>query len=765
MRDILDEAAEDVTGALDYHAYPTPGKLKICATKPMETREDLALAYSPGVAVPCEAIAKDPLAVSRLTARGNLVAVISNGTAVLGLGNVGPLAAKPVMEGKAVLFERFAGVDVFDLEIQESDPQKLVDIIASLEPTFGGINLEDIKAPDCFIVESELRKRLNIPVFHDDQHGTAIIVAAAVLNGLRLVEKSIDQIKCVVSGAGAAALACLDLLCSFGLKRESIYLVDSKGVLRTDRKDLDRYKAFYSQETEAQALSDVMSGADLFLGLSVAGALKPEDVEKMSPRPLVFALANPVPEMMPEEIQRIRPDAIIATGRSDYPNQVNNVLCFPYIFRGALDVGATVINEEMKRACVRALAELALAEPSDVVSLAYGGEDHHFGPQYLIPKPFDPRLIVEIATAVAQAAMISGVATRPLSDLNAYRRKLWEYVFRSSTVMRPLFVSAQETPKRVIFSEGEDERVLQAVQVAVNEKMALPTLVGRRHVVMTRIKRLGLRLKIDHDIQVVDPTDDPRYVDYWTTYHRLMERKGICPETAKRELCTNQTVIAALLAYKGEGDAVLCGPLFRYGEALQTLQDILGLASQDGIAAALNAIVEDRQVFFFSDAYVNKDPSATELVKIAHMAALSVERFGIIPKIAFISHSNFGTIDDPSSLKMRQAFKMFSQQHPHFESEGEIHADMALNPRLRDQIFPNSRLQGVANLLIMPNLEVANVAFNVVRGACRGKPIGPILLGLGKPSHILTPSITVRGILNMIALAVVDAQKQSMQGS
>lgn len=747
--------------AINYHAFPTPGKLRIEPTKVMETREDLALAYSPGVAIPCEEIVRDPLQASFLTTKGNLVAVISNGTAVLGLGNIGPLAAKPVMEGKAVLFKKFAGIDVFDLEIQESDPHKLIEIIASLEPTFGGINLEDIKAPECFEVESELRKRLKIPVFHDDQHGTAIIVTAAVLNGLELVGKSLSQIKCVVSGAGAAALACLELLCAFGLKKENIYVTDTKGVLYTGRPDLvGSHKAVYAQETDARLLSDLMENADLFLGLSVAGALKPEMLSSMAPNPLVLALANPVPEIMPEEAEAVRSDVLIATGRSDYPNQVNNVLCFPYIFRGALDVGATTINQEMKMACVRAIAALARQEPSDVVSAAYGGEDQYFGPKNLLPKPFDPRLILEIAPAVAMAAMETGVATRPLPNLDFYKQKLMEHVFRSGAVMRPLFLSAQEKPQRVVFSEGEERRVLQAVQSIVRDRLAIPTLVGRRDVISERIKQLGLSLQMDKDFVLVDPNYDERYYDYWTTYHRFMERKGVSPETARKELRSNHTVIAALLALKGEVDAVVAGPVFRYRRHVQFFLDLLGLESGKTTVAALNGIVLNRGIFFFCDAYVNEDPNAVEIAEIASMAADAVSRFGLVPKVAFVSHSNFGSMDAPSSRKMRDALQFFSQKRPDLEAEGEMQADTALDAKLRSQIFPRSRFEGAANLLIFPNLESANIAFNITKGTTHGQPLGPLLLGLRKAAHILTPSTTVRGILNMTALAVVDAQEK-----
>jgi malate dehydrogenase (oxaloacetate-decarboxylating)(NADP+) len=758
MEDLQESRRRD---ALAYHALPSPGKLAVKVTKPMLTREDLALAYSPGVSVPCEVIAADPSAVDRYTARGNLVAVITNGTAVLGLGDIGPLAAKPVMEGKAALFKKFSGIDVFDLEIAEKSPEKLIEIIASLEPTFGGINLEDIKAPGCFMIEKALRERLHIPVFHDDQHGTAIIVVAAVLNGLRIVGKPIDGVKCVVSGAGAAALACLDLLCAFGLSRENVFVTDTQGVLYQGREGLDSYKEVYAQETSARTLGDLMEGADLFLGLSAAGVLKGEMVAKMAPHPLIFALANPVPEILPEVAKAVRPDVIIGTGRSDYPNQINNVLCFPYMFRGALDVGATTINTEMKMACVEAIANLALAEPSDVVSAAYGGEEHRFGPEALIPKPFDPRLILEIAPAVAQAAMNSGVATRPISDLSAYRHELEAYVFRSGSVMQPIFLRAKKSRQRIVYSDGEDVRVLQAVQEVVRGKLADPILVGRREVIQSRLQKLGLTIQMDQDFTLVDPLDDPRYHEYWVTYHRLMERKGVSPETAKKEICSNRTAIASLLMLKEEADGMLCGPVFRYNRHLDLLQDLIGLAPGKTIASSVNVMVADEGVFFFCDGYINFDPSAEEVAKIAGMAASAVKHFGMTPKVAFISHSNFGSSDTASSQKMREALSLFEAAHPEVEAEGEMHADAAFNPVLRSRIFPNSRLTGVANLLVMPNLEAAHIAFNAVKGMSGGISIGPLLLGLAKPVHILTSSITPRGVLNMTALAAVDAQIRS----
>lgn len=747
--------------ALDYHRQTSPGKVKIVATKPLATQKDLALAYSPGVAAACDAIVADPAETATLTIRSNLVAVITNGTAVLGLGNIGPLAAKPVMEGKAVLFKKFAGVDVFDLEINAPDPNQLVEIIASLEPTFGGINLEDIKAPECFYVEEELKKRLNIPVFHDDQHGTAIIVAAAVLNGLKLVNKSITSVKLVASGAGAAALACLDLLVAFGLGKEQITVIDLAGVIYEGRPEkMDPYKQRYAQKTEARTLGEAIVEADIFLGLSAAGVLKPQMVESMAPKPLILALANPVPEILPEEVKRVRPDAIIATGRSDYPNQVNNVLCFPYIFRGALDVGATQINAEMKMACVRALADLAMAEPSDVVSAAYGGEEHHFGPDYLIPTPFDPRLITQLAPAVAQAAMETGVATRPIDDMDAYRQRLSEFVFRSGLAMKPLFRSAKSNPKRVIYAEGEDERVLRAVQTVVDDGLAFPILVGRREVIAKRLQRLSLRLQMDQDIEVVDPENDARYQEYWRTYHKIMERKGISPDTSRLVLRTNPTVIAALFVRKGEADALLCGPVGRYDRHLAHLIDILGIAPENRVVSSFNGLIVEKGVFFICDGYVNLCPTAEEIAESTMMAAAQIRRFGLIPKVALISHSNFGSAASESAAKMRRVLDLLTLLAPELEVDGEMHADAALNPDIRQRICPDARLKGVANLLVMPNLEAAHISFNMLKTLGDGLSVGPILLGLCKPAHILTSSVTVRGTINMTAVAVVDAQNR-----
>jgi malate dehydrogenase (oxaloacetate-decarboxylating)(NADP+) len=745
--------------ALEYHRQNPPGKLKIVATKPLSTQDDLALAYSPGVAAVSTAIEKNPNEAAYLTGRANLVAVISNGTAVLGLGNIGPLAAKPVMEGKAVLFKKFAGIDVFDIEVNESNPEKLIDIIASLEPTFGGINLEDIKAPECFHVEQELKKRLKIPVFHDDQHGTAIIVGAATLNAIKLVKKKIGEVKLVTSGAGAAAIACLDILVSLGLKKENIIATDQAGVIYKGREKLDPNKARYATDKKARTLADAIKGADIFLGLSAGGVLKKEMVAAMADHPIIFALANPIPEILPEEVKKVRSDAVIATGRSDYPNQVNNVLCFPFIFRGALDVGATSINEEMKLACVRALADLTHQDPSDVVTAIYTHEDVQFGQNYIIPKPFDPRLITELPPAVARAAMETGVATRPISDLEAYKQKLSEFVYRSSLVMKPIFTFAKANPLRLAFAEGEDERVLQAAQRVVEEAIAYPIIIGRRGVVAARIKRLNLRMEMDRDFELVDPQNDSRYNQYWTEYHRLMERKGVSPDLAKLVLRTNSTVIASLMVGFGEADTALCGPAGRYGHHLDSILDIVGLKPGLEVAASMGIMVLEKGSFFFCDPYVNLNPTACQIADMAVIAAEQVRQFGIAPKVALLSHSNFGTYQDEAALKMRKALLKIREVAPKLEVEGEMHADAALSEIIRSKTFPSSTLSGQANLLIMSNLDTANTAFNMVKILADGQPIGPILLGPAKPIHILTPSVTVRGIFNMAALAVVDAQK------
>ena len=753
MADSLREAA------LAYHRTPKPGKLEVTATKPLVNQRDLALAYSPGVAAACAAIVEDPGEAARLTVRANLVGVITNGTAVLGLGAIGPLASKPVMEGKAVLFKKFAGIDAFDIEVSERDAAKFVDIVAALEPTFGGINLEDIKAPECFEIEAALRERMNIPVFHDDQHGTAIIVAAAVYNGLRLVGKNLDQVKLVTSGAGAAALACLNLLVATGARRENIWVTDIAGVVYQGREEqMDRGKASYAQATDARTLDDVIDGADIFLGLSAPGVLKPEMAARMAEHPFIMALANPAPEILPEEAKKVRPDAIICTGRSDYPNQVNNVLCFPYIFRGALDVGATSINEEMKIACVKALADLAHAEPSEVVAKALGGEAPAFGPDYLIPSPFDPRLILEIAPAVARAAMDSGVATRPLEDFTAYCEELTRFVFRSGMVMKPMFQRARQNSRRLIYADGEDERVLRAVQVVVDEGLAQPILVGRPAVVDRHIERLALRLRLDEDFELIDPQNGSRYQDYWGLYYRIMERKGVIPGTARTVVRSDSTVIAALAVNRGEADAMLCGLEGSYQKHLGHVIDIFGLA--DGVrgCAAINILILSSGTYFLADTYVTPDPLAEAIAEMTLMAAAHVRRFGIEPKVALLSHANFGSADTPSARKMRAALALLHEQAPDLEAEGEMHGDVALDEELRQRIFPNSRLKGSANLLILPNLDAANIAYNLIKAMANGLAVGPILIGPAKPAHILTPSVTARDIVNMSAVAVVDAQ-------
>ncbi|MBC7782044.1 MAG: NADP-dependent malic enzyme [Proteobacteria bacterium] len=746
--------------ALDYHRFPRPGKISVTPTKSLSNQRDLALAYTPGVAAACELIAADPAEARNMTSRGNLVAVITNGTAVLGLGAIGPLAAKPVMEGKAVLFKKFAGIDVFDIEIDERDPQKLVEVIAALEPTFGGINLEDIKAPECFYVERKLRERMKIPVFHDDQHGTAIIVGAAILNGLKVVGKDIADVRLVVSGAGAAALACLDLLVNMGLPRHHITVTDIEGVVYKGRTQLmDPDKDVYAIETPARTLGEVIAGADVFLGLSAGGVLKAEMVKLMAPQPLILALANPNPEIHPGEAKAARPDAVIATGRSDYPNQVNNVLCFPFIFRGALDVGATTINEEMKIAAVRAIAELAQAEQSDIVALAYGSDSTlSFGPDYLIPRPFDPRLILKIAPAVAKAAVASGVATRPLTDWDAYEQELQQFVYQSGFVMKPLFSAAKDAPKRVVYAEGEEEKVLRAVQIVVDEKLARPVLVGRPDVIATRIERLGLRLREARDFDLVSTESDPRYREYWQLYHQVMERRGVSIEYAKLEMRRRNTLIGATLVRQGEADAMLCGTVGAHPYHLRYIDRMIGLKPGANIYAGMNALLLPRHTLFIADTYVNYDPSADQLVEIAVMAADEVRRFGMVPKVALLSHSSFGSVDSPSSLKMRDVLVKLGRVAPGLEVDGEMHGDAALSQEIRDAQFPNSRLKGEANLLIMPSLDAANISFNLLKQAAgEGITVGPILLGAARPVHIITPSSTVRRIVNMTALVVVDA--------
>ncbi|MDF3033789.1 MAG: malic enzyme [Alphaproteobacteria bacterium] len=745
--------------SLDYHRYPTPGKLSIHPTKPLADQRDLALAYSPGVAAASRAIAESPSEAATLTARSNLIAVISNGTAVLGLGNIGPLAAKPVMEGKAVLFKKFAGIDVFDLEINENDPDKLVDMIAALEPTFGGINLEDIKAPECFYIEKKLHERMKIPVFHDDQHGTAIIVAAAVLNGLKLVNKDISQIRLVTSGAGAAALACVDLLVALGLSPQNVILCDSTGVVHYGREDpMDDSKRRYAVDTPHRSLAEALKGADIFLGLSIGNVVTKDMVMTMAPSPLILALANPDPEILPEIAREARPDAIIATGRTDYPNQVNNVLCFPFIFRGALDVGATTINQEMKIACVKAIANLAQAEGSDVAISAYGGEMHSFGPTYIIPKPFDPRLILEIAPAVAKAAMDTGIATRPIADIEAYRQKMSEYVYRSAMVMKPLFQQAKANPKRVTFVEGEDMRVLRATQILVDEGIAKPILIGRPLVIEKRLNRLSLRLKEGIDFEIIDPNNDSRYDHYWHAYHALTERKGISPDVARILTRTSPTLIGSLTVHLGDADTMICGAIGRYHIHLEHIRQIFGFDQENRKdLAALGVLIREDGVLFICDPYVNPDPSVEQICQMTLMAAAQVRRFGITPKAALLSYSSFGAGITESACKMRQATAWLHQNAPDLEVEGEMHADAALSETIRQQIFPNSKLQGQANLLIMPGIDAANIAFNMAKSLWNALTVGPILMGCPKPVHIVTPSVSPRGLVNMAALAVVDA--------
>ena len=752
----MDEALRQA--ALHYHEFPHPGKINVTPSKQLVNQRDLALAYSPGVAAPCEEIARDPSTVSKYTARGNLVAVITNGTAVLGLGDIGPLASKPVMEGKGVLFKKFAGVDVFDIEIDEKDPEKLVDIIASLEPTFGGINLEDIKAPECFYIERKLRERMKIPVFHDDQHGTSIIVGAGLLNALKIVDKKIGDIKIVCSGAGAAAITCLDILCSLGANRDNIFMADSKGVCYEGRAGMDDSKTRYAQNTNARVLADLMPGADMFLGLSTAGVLKEDMVKVMADKPIIFALSNPTPEIMPELAREVRPDAIIATGRSDYPNQVNNALCFPYIFRGALDVGATTVNEAMKVACVYAIAEMAYAEQA--FGGGYGSDAASFGPEYLIPRPLDPRLIMKIAPAVARAAMESGVATRPILDFDAYRQRLSEFVYNSAFIMKPVFAKAKAAPKRIVFCEGEDDRVLHAVQIVVDEGLARPILVGRPKVILHRIEKLGLRIRDGVDVTIVNQDNDPRYKDYWTHYHQLMERQGIGEEMAKREVRRRTTLIGALLVHFGEADGLICGTFANYSIHLKYISRIIGLKSGIKQYAAMNLLMLEDRNLFICDTYVNPDPTAEELADMTLLAAEEVRRFGLTPKVALLSHSSFGSEATPSAAKMRKTFQILSEIAPELEVEGEMHGDAALSEDIRHQVFPNSRLKGSANLLIMPNVDAANIAFNLLKTTSGSNvTVGPILLGAAAPVHILTPSATVRRIVNMTALTVAETGK------
>ena len=746
--------------ALDYHRFPTPGKISVTPTKALLNQRDLALAYTPGVAAACEAIVADPAEARNLTSRGNLVAVITNGTAVLGLGAIGPLAAKPVMEGKAVLFKKFAGIDVFDIEINERDPDKLVDIIASLEPTFGGINLEDIKAPECFIVERKLRERCRIPVFHDDQHGTAITVSAAFINGLKVIGKDIAKIKLVVSGAGAAALTCLNLLCKLGLVKENIIVTDLEGVVYKGRKVLmDPDKEQFAVETQARTLAEVIAGADVFLGLSAGKVLTPEMVKTMAERPLILALANPEPEILPELARQANPNVVMATGRSDYPNQVNNVLCFPFVFRGALDVGATTINTAMEMAAVHAIAALAQAEQSDVVAMAYGEKIMPFGPDYLIPRPFDPRLIAQVAPAVAKAAMDSGVATRPIADLDAYRDSLQQFVYHSGMIMKPLFAAAKQGPlRRIVYAEGEDERVLRAVQVIVDEKLAFPVLVGRPSVIERRIERFGLRIKPGVDFDLINPEQDERYRTYWQEYLGLTERKGVSQEYAKIEMRRRLTLIAAMCVRRGEADGMICGTFGTHQTHLHYIDQVIGRRQGVHNYYAMNVLLLPRRTVFICDTYINFDPTAEQLAEMTVLAAEEIRRFGITPKVALLSHSSFGSANTPTALKMRAALALIEKIAPDLEVEGEMHGDAALSSQVRRGAFPNSRLKGDANLLIMPTLDAANIAFNLLKTAAGdGITVGPILLGAAKAVHIVTSTATVRRLVNMTALAVVDA--------
>ena len=755
--------AELRRAALDYHEFPTPGKIAVAATKQLTNQRDLALAYSPGVAAPCEEIVADPANAFRYTSRGNLVGVITNGTAVLGLGDIGPLASKPVMEGKGVLFKKFAGIDVFDIEINERDPAKLVEIIASLEPTFGGINLEDIKAPDCFYVERKLRERMKIPVFHDDQHGTAIVVGAAFLNGLKVLGKDIKQVKLVTSGAGAAALACLNLLVKLGLPREHIWVTDLGGLVYDGRTELmDEDKAQFTQKTDLRTLSDVIQGADVFLGLSAAGVLKPAMVAAMNERPLIFALANPTPEILPEEVRTVRDDAVMATGRTDYPNQVNNVLCFPYIFRGALDAGASTITDEMEVAAVHAIAELAQAEQSEVVAAAYIGEQLTFGPEYLIPKPFDPRLMIKIAPAVAQAAMDSGVATRPIADMAAYMERLQSFVFASGTLMKPIYAAAKAAQiKRVAYAEGEEERVLRACQVVSDEGLARPTLIGRPAVIVQRIQKFGLRLKEGVDYDVVNVEQDDRYHAFWQQYHRKTARHGVTQQLAKIEMRRRLTLIGSMLLENGDVDGLICGTWGSTLNHLDYIDPVIGKRDGATTYACMNGLMLPGRQVFLVDTHVNYDPSAEALTEITLAAAEEMRRFGITPKVALLSHSNFGSSNQPSAIKMRQTLALLKEQAPWLEVDGEMHGDVALDAAARDKLMPDSLLRGEANLLVLPNIDAANIAYNLLKTTSGGGiAIGPVLLGARKPVHILTPSTTVRRIVNMTALTVADANVQ-----
>jgi len=751
-----------VSAALEYHRHPTPGKISVVPTKALINQRDLALAYSPGVAAACEAIVADPAEAAALTSRGNLVGVVTNGTAVLGLGNIGPLAAKPVMEGKGCLFKKFAGIDVFDIELAERDPDKLIDMIVALEPTLGGVNLEDIKAPECFYIEQKVRERMNIPVFHDDQHGTAIIATAALLNGMKVVAKDLGRIKVVCSGAGAAAIACLDLMVRLGVKRENVYVCDSKGVIFAGREEnLEPNKARYAQETTARTLADIIEGADVFLGCSTAGVLTAEMVKTMAPGPLILALANPVPEILPEVAKAARPDCIVATGRSDYPNQVNNVLCFPFLFRGALDVGATRITEEMKLACVYAIADLTHAEPAEQIAHAYGTAELAFGAEYIIPKPFDPRLILKIAPAVARAAMESGVATRPIADFDAYLRELTNFVYHSGTIMRPVFAAARDSGRRVVYAEGEDERVLRAARVVLDEHLARPILIGRPAVIEMRIHQTGLNLQAGRDFEVVNPESDPRYRDLWSEYYRIMSRKGVTPAIAKTEIRRNPTLIGAMLLRRGEVDALIAGPSGLYAQQLKPIADVIGLSSNARLFASLSVLMLPKRTLFITDPYVNDNPDAEDIAAITVLAAAEVRRFGLTPRVALLSHSSFGSAPCASSAKMSRAREILAEIAPDLEADGEMKADQALVDDIRARVHPDSRLTGPANLLVMPNMDAANISLNLLKAAQgEGITVGPFLLGAAKPVHILTPSASVRRFVNITALAVAQAAGQ-----
>ncbi|PAT33879.1 NADP-dependent malic enzyme [Vandammella animalimorsus] len=743
--------------ALEYHSAPSKGKISVKPTKPLSNQRDLSLAYSPGVAYPCLDIQADPSKASEYTSRGNLVGVITNGTAVLGLGDIGPLAGKPVMEGKGCLFKKFAGVDVFDIELAERDPDKLIEIIAALEPTLGGINLEDIKAPECFYIEQELSKRMNIPVFHDDQHGTAIISSAALINALELVGKDIGQVKVAVSGAGAAAIACINVMEGLGVRHENVFVADSKGVIHAGRDKLDASKARFAHQTEARTLADIVKGADVFLGCSAPGVLTAEMLKTMADKPIVLALANPEPEIRPELAKAVRPDVIIATGRSDYPNQVNNVLCFPYIFRGALDCGATKITDEMKLACVHEIAALAKAEASDEVAAAYSGKELSFGPEYLIPTPFDGRLILRIAPAVAEAAARSGVATRPIEDIAAYRESLQRFVYQTGMFMKPVFQAAKQQLRRVAYAEGEDERVLRAAQVAVDDGLARPILIGRPAVIAERIQRAGLRIRLGQDVENVNPEDDPRFRQYWEAYHKIMGRNGVTPEAAKAAVRRSNTIIAALMIHLGDADAMLCGMVGGFDKHLQRIQDIIGVRQGSEGLATINALILDERTLFVADTYIHEDPDPEGLVSIARMAVREVQRFGLPPKVAFVSHSNFGSSTRPSALKMRRAAELFKQRFPEIECDGEMHGDAALSDEVRQRNLLDSSLSASANILICPNLDSANILFNVLKEVGgNGTTIGPILMGAAGAAHVLTPSATVRRIVNMTALAAAN---------